>query len=161
MPPAVLQAESEARQAAIAQLAEQRKDAAAAERQLRAYYEGRLRERNRELAAARMHVQVQLLVGLGAVEGVVWCCACVGAGCCQTAPAWKGWCVDFSEQAAASLRLQVCCPQWGGHDHSGCLCGCNLAVKLPCGASCTISLGFKASAQHLNPDDSVLRVQYK
>ena len=58
-PPTVLQAESEARQAATAQLAEQRKDAAAAERQLRAYYEGRLRERNRELAAARMHVQVQ------------------------------------------------------------------------------------------------------
>ena len=78
----MLQAESEARQAATAQLAEQRKDAAAAERQLRAYYEGRLRERNRELAAARMHVQVQSLVGRGAKEGLVWC-ACMGAGCCQ------------------------------------------------------------------------------
>ena len=85
--PAVLQAESEARQAATAQLAEQRKDAAAAERQLRAYYEGRLRERNRELAAARMHVQVQLLVGRGAVEALIWWCACVGAGCCWDAPA--------------------------------------------------------------------------
>ena len=87
MPPAGLQAESEARQAATAQVAEQRKDAAAAERQLRAYYEGRLRERNRELAAARMHVQVRSLVGLGALEGLVRRCTCVGAGCCQDAPA--------------------------------------------------------------------------
>ncbi len=87
MAPAVLQAESEARQAATAQLAEQRKDAAAAERQLRAYYEGRLRERNRELAAARMHVQVLLLLGLHVVEALVWWCTSVGAGCCQNAPA--------------------------------------------------------------------------
>ena len=36
-------------------------------------------ERNRELAAARMHVQVQLLVELGAVERLVRQCECVGA----------------------------------------------------------------------------------
>ena len=87
MAPAELQAESEARQAATAQLAEQCKDAAAAERQLRAYYEGRLRERNWELAAARMHVQVLFLLGLHVVEALVWWGTSVCAGCFQNAPA--------------------------------------------------------------------------